>query len=53
MSWTGKFLRVDLSRGTIKSEALNMEWAQQYIGQRGLATRYLCAEVDPDRKSVV
>ncbi|WP_210397428.1 aldehyde ferredoxin oxidoreductase family protein [Motiliproteus sediminis] len=47
MSWTGKILRVDLTSGTVKSEPLNTEWAQQYIGQRGLATRYMCAEVDP------
>ena len=24
-----------------------MDWANQYLGQRGLATRYLAAEVDP------
>ena len=24
-----------------------MEWAQEYLGQRGLATRYLVEEIDP------
>ena len=47
MAWTKKILRVDLSKGTIDSEPLNMEWAQEYLGQRGLATRYLVEEIDP------
>ncbi len=47
MSWTRKILRVDLAKGTCTSEPLNMEWAQQYLGQRGLASKYLCEEVDP------
>ncbi|MDP1982043.1 MAG: aldehyde ferredoxin oxidoreductase family protein, partial [Sulfuritalea sp.] len=47
MAWTRKILRVDLSKGTCKSEPLNMEWAQQYLGQRGLATKYFVEEVDP------
>ena len=38
MAWTKKILRVNLSEGTVKSEPLNMEWAQAYLGQRGLAT---------------
>src|SRR5512144_1478543 len=46
MSWTQKILRVDLSNGTCTPEPLNMEWAQQYLGQRGLATKYFTAEVD-------
>jgi aldehyde:ferredoxin oxidoreductase len=47
MGWTRKILRVDLSKGTCTSEPLNMEWAQQYLGQRGLATKYFVEEVDP------
>ncbi|MEX2479531.1 MAG: aldehyde ferredoxin oxidoreductase family protein [Gammaproteobacteria bacterium] len=47
MAWQGKVLRVDLSAGTCKEEPLNMEWAMKYIGQRGLATKYLCEEIDP------
>ena len=47
MGWTRNVLRVDLSKGTCKSEALNMKWAQEYLGQRGLATKYFVEEVDP------
>ncbi len=47
MAWTKNILRVDLTSGTIAAEPLNMEWAQEYLGQRGLATRYLVEEVDP------
>lgn len=47
MGWTRKILRVNLSRGTVTPEPLNMEWARQYLGQRGLATKYFVSEVDP------
>ena len=47
MGWTRKILRVDLTKGTCQSEPLNMELAQQYLGQRGLATKYFVDEVDP------
>ena len=47
MGWTGKILRVDLSSGTCKDEDLNMEWANAYLGQRGLASKYLTEEIDP------
>jgi aldehyde:ferredoxin oxidoreductase len=47
MGWARKILRIDLTKGTVKSEPLNMEWAQQYLGQRGLATKYLIEEIDP------
>jgi aldehyde:ferredoxin oxidoreductase len=46
MAWAGKILRVDLSKGTVKSEALNMDWAQSYLGSRGLGSKYLVEEVD-------
>ena len=46
MSWTGKILRVNLTTGTINVEPTNMEWAQAYIGSRGLGTKYLVEEVD-------
>jgi aldehyde:ferredoxin oxidoreductase len=47
MGWTKKILRVDLSNGSIKTEPLNMQWAKDYLGQRGLATKYFVEEVDP------
>jgi aldehyde:ferredoxin oxidoreductase len=46
MAWAGKILRVNLTAGTCKSEPLNMKWARDYIGQRGLATKYFVEEVD-------
>jgi aldehyde:ferredoxin oxidoreductase len=45
--WTGTVLRVDLSRGSIKKEPLRSDWAREYVGGRGLGTRYLWEEVDP------
>ncbi len=47
MAWAKKLLRVDLTKGTCKSEPLNMDWADKYLGQRGLATKYLVEEIDP------
>lgn len=47
MTWAKKLLRVNLTKGSISAEPLNMEWAADYIGQRGLATRYLVDETDP------
>ncbi len=47
MSWQKKILRVNLTEGTCTPEPLNMEWANDYLGQRGLATKYLVEEVDP------
>jgi aldehyde:ferredoxin oxidoreductase len=47
MAWTEKILRVNLTKGTCESEPLNMEWAAKYLGQRGLATKYLVEEIDP------
>ena len=47
MAWANKVMRVNLTDGKITTEPLNMEWAQQYLGQRGLATKYLVEEVDP------
>jgi aldehyde:ferredoxin oxidoreductase len=47
MGWNRKILRVNLTDGTVKSEPLKMDWAQKYLGQRGLATKYLVEEIDP------
>ncbi|WP_306598165.1 aldehyde ferredoxin oxidoreductase family protein [Geothrix sp. 21YS21S-2] len=47
MTWTKKILRVNLTAGTCQAEPLNLEWARQYLGQRGLATKYLVEETDP------
>lgn len=47
MAWQNKILRVDLSRKICTAEPLNQDWAQAYLGQRGLGTRYLVEEIDP------
>jgi aldehyde:ferredoxin oxidoreductase len=47
MSWQNKILRVDLTAGSCVTEPLNSEWAEQYLGSRGLGTRYLYEEMDP------
>ncbi|MDX1426032.1 MAG: aldehyde ferredoxin oxidoreductase N-terminal domain-containing protein, partial [Kiloniellales bacterium] len=47
MAWQRKILRVDLSSGTVKSEPLNMDWAADYLGERGLGTKYLMETMDP------
>lgn len=47
MGWQGKILRVNLTTGTVTPEPLNMAWAETYIGQRGLGTKYLSEEIDP------
>jgi len=45
--WMGTILRVDLAAKTIKKEPLNSKDAQDYVGARGLGTKYFCDEVDP------
>jgi aldehyde:ferredoxin oxidoreductase len=47
MAWQNKVLRVNLTSGVCSSEALNRDWAQAYLGQRGLGSKYLVEEVDP------
>lgn len=47
MSWQKQILRVNLSNGECTIEPLNMEWANQYLGQRGLGSKYLLEEMDP------
>ena len=47
MAWQRRILRVNLNDKTCTEEPLNMEWAQKFLGQRGLATKYLAEEIDP------
>lgn len=47
MAWTKKILRVNLTDGSCTAEPLDMQWANEYLGQRGLASKYLSEEVDP------
>jgi len=45
MGYMGKILRIDLSTGEIKTEATDMQMAQQYIGGSGFATKIIYDEV--------
>ncbi|HHW91112.1 MAG TPA: aldehyde ferredoxin oxidoreductase family protein [Firmicutes bacterium] len=47
IGWTGCILRVNLSEGTIKKEALARSDARLYLGGRGLGTKIMMDEVDP------
>ena len=44
-AFMGKVLRVNLSQGTMVAEPIRDDWAQQFLGGAGLATRYLYEEV--------
>lgn len=45
--WCGTVLRVNLTEGTIRKEATNMEDARRFIGARGLGSKVFSDEVDP------
>jgi aldehyde:ferredoxin oxidoreductase len=47
MTWQQQILRVNLSTGDCNIEALNMDWADAYLGSRGLGSKYLYEEMDP------
>jgi aldehyde:ferredoxin oxidoreductase len=46
--YLGKLLIVDLTRGEMHDEPLNMTYARQFIGNGGLAARYLYDMVDAE-----
>ncbi|HEY2532018.1 MAG TPA: aldehyde ferredoxin oxidoreductase family protein [Xanthobacteraceae bacterium] len=45
--WIGTVLRVNLSTGQVSTEPLDLDRAKNYIGARGLGSRYLFDEIDP------
>jgi aldehyde:ferredoxin oxidoreductase len=45
--WRGKILRVNLTKGTSRTEALDSKLARAYVGGRGLGTKILYDEIDP------
>ena len=47
MGWQRKILRVNLTEGRCTVEPLNMDWAFAYLGERGLASKYLMEGMDP------
>lgn len=44
-AFVGRILRVDLSAGVITQESIREDWARQFLGGAGLATKYLYEEV--------
>ncbi len=44
-SYQGTILRVDLTLGKVSKEDLKWEWAERYIGGKGLGIRYFIHEV--------
>jgi len=46
--FTGKILRIDLSRGEVATETPPENFYRRYLGGRGLAAYYLLKEVTPD-----
>jgi aldehyde:ferredoxin oxidoreductase len=46
--WTGTVLRVNLTKQTITREPTNLKDAKMFIGARGLATKLMFDEVDPN-----
>lgn len=46
--WTGCVLRVNLTRGEVRREALDPRLARDYVGGRGIGARLLWDEVDPE-----
>ena len=45
--YVGTILRINLKEKTIRKEPLNMKNAQDFVGARGLGTKYYCDECDP------
>jgi aldehyde:ferredoxin oxidoreductase len=46
-AYAGKTVRVDLSRGRITKESIDLQLARTFIGGRGLGTKILSDEIDP------
>ncbi len=43
-----RILRVDLTAGSVRSEAIPETWRERYLGGKGLGVRYLYEELSPD-----
>jgi aldehyde:ferredoxin oxidoreductase len=46
--WNGKILRIDLTQGTSRVEDMPAYLMSEYIGGRGMCTRILFDEINPD-----
>lgn len=47
LGYQNKILRIDLNKKEAKTEPLRMDWAEKYIGSKGLAIKYLYEELKP------
>lgn len=47
LGYQNRVLRVDLTKKGAKTEPLRMDWAEMYIGSKGLAIKYLYEELKP------
>ena len=47
LGYQNKVLRIDLTKKGANTEPLRMDWAEKYIGSKGLAIKYLYEELKP------
>lgn len=47
LGYQNNVLRIDLTKKATKTEPLRMDWAEKYIGSKGLAIKYLYEELKP------
>lgn len=47
LGYQNNILRVDLNKKEAKAEPLRMDWAEKYIGSKGLSIKYLYEELEP------
>ncbi len=47
MTWHQRVLRINLTENKIDIEPLNMQWANDYLGGRGLGSKYLMEGMNP------
>jgi aldehyde:ferredoxin oxidoreductase len=45
--YAGRILRIDLTAEKVSTESLNRDWAQRFVGGKGLGARYLFEELKP------
>ena len=47
LGYTNQVLRINLTDKTSSVEPLNMDWAEKYVGSKGLSIKYLYEELKP------
>jgi len=47
LGYTNKVLRINLTNKTSSVEPLNADWAEKYVGSKGLSIKYLYEELKP------